>query len=180
MIRYGLLSSHYRSPLSWTAELLQQSHQSLDRIYTALRDYQCLFDSVDVDFEGASACNSVDTDVMSALLDDINTPIAISVLHGLVKELNKSDGDTAIEIARRLIASCKMMGLLKYTPSQWFELGKSECALSEAQIDEQVAARQAAKKNKDFALADSIRQSLDAAGIIIEDTREGARWSYKG
>ncbi|MCZ8165165.1 cysteine--tRNA ligase [Silanimonas sp.] len=180
-LRYALLSAHYRQPLDWSPALIEQSINTLDRLYGTLRDL------VDVD-----AVPELPAAVESALMDDLNTPAALAELSRLAAELRaahrefvSSTDDASIEavIAKTrdakaaLLGAGAALGLLQQHPEAWF--GKGTANDDDARIDALVAERTSAKKARDFARADAIRDELAAAGIVLEDTPQGVRWSRK-
>ena len=173
VLRFALLSAHYRSPLNFSEELLQQARSTLDSLYYALlgRGEQITPD--------ASYRLPEDHPVNTALCDDLNTPEAISALHRIAADLNKADEADKPRLKAELLAAADLLGLLTHAPSAWFQQGHTEDGLDNAAIDALIEERTAAKKARDFARADAIRQELDDAGIVLEDTREGTRWSRK-
>lgn len=167
VLRFALLSAHYRSELDFSREVLEQAKSSLDSLYTALRD------SADVP---AMDVNVQESPVYQALLDDLNTPIAISGLHQLARELNKADANHKPRLRSLLQQSAELMGLLQSEPEEWFQGAISDEALSAEEVEALIAERQAAKENKDYQRADDIREQLKAAGIVLEDSRAGTSW----
>ena len=170
-IRLFLLSGHYRSGLDWSEENLKQARASLDGLYTALRRVADVPVAAEVEpSEG----------VMQALLDDINTPNAISEIHELAKQLNKaSDHSEQSTLKGQLIASATLLGLLQQDPEDWFRwqaAGGGDDALSDEQIETMVQQRLDARSNKDFATADKLRDELEAAGIVLEDGAGKTQW----
>ncbi|MEO1119028.1 MAG: cysteine--tRNA ligase [Pseudomonadota bacterium] len=162
-IRLALISAHYRQPLDWTDETLVEATRKLDRLYGALRGN--LVEGVNGD---------IDSDVLAALHDDLNTPQAIAALFALAREINRSDdADERAQLAARLQASGNLIGLLDRPAEDWFARGDDADA---AQIDAAIAARAAAKANRDFAEADRIRDELLAQGIQLSDGAEGTTW----
>ena len=171
VLRFALLSAHYRSPLNFSEELLQQAESALDTLYYALlargetvtpqADYQL----------------PEDHPVLAALKDDLNTSEAISALHAIAARLNKAELADKPALKAELLASAALLGLLNEDPTAWFQNKGSSDGLSNEDIDALVEERNAAKKAKNFARADEIRDQLKAAGIQLEDTREGTRWS---
>lgn len=153
VIRYALLSAHYRQPLDFTEELLTQSKAALDRTYLALRG-----------FPTEAEPNVL---VESGLLDDLNTPLALGKIHEWTTKLNKQDFD-AIDKIRSL---GKVLGLFQKDPEAWFKSGADA-----DMIEDKIRARKQAKKDKDFQTADAIRDELTAMGIIIEDSPHGTTW----
>jgi len=165
-IRLALLAAHYRQPLDWTSEVLPEARRKLDRLYGALRDV-----------EGWQALEAEpDAGFIAALDDDLNTPQALAVLFNLARDANRSnDPAERAGLAVRLRASGALLGLLGADPNAWFMAEVSD-GLSAEQIETMLAARRAARANRDFKLADQIRDQLVEAGILIEDSAEGTRW----
>ena len=141
-LRLALLSAHYRQPLPWTETLIAQSKATLDRLYRSAGD---------------ADAGEIDSGVIDALSDDLNTPLALSRLAQL-------DGAT-------LKASAALMGLLSETLQAWFKGDADGDA-----IERRIAERAEAKANRDFATADRIRGELKAEGIVLEDGPGGTTW----
>lgn len=169
VIRFALLSAHYRSEQDFNADLLTQSKASLDSLYTALRD------AADVKTDAAISVS--DSPAYKALLDDINTPIAISHLHQLAKDLNKSTNDTErSKLKSLLLKSGELMGLLQEAPSEWLKTTASAGSINESSIETLIQEREEAKLNKQYQRADEIRDQLKEENVILEDSREGTSW----
>ncbi|KZY19351.1 hypothetical protein A3725_35450 [Alcanivorax sp. HI0035] len=116
--------------------------------------------------------------MLAALKDDLNTSEAVSALHAIAGELNKAELADKPALKAELLAAADLLGLLTEDPTAWFQnKNAGEDGLSNEEIDALVAERTQAKKDKNFARADEIRQQLTDAGIQLEDTREGTRWS---
>ncbi len=170
--RYALLSAHYRSPLDWSPEAVQTAKSGLDRLYNALESAKL------TEAQVAEAQETADAkEVVDALSDDINTPVAISQLHHYAKQINTHDSlNDKQRYASMLIKGANLLGLLTCDAEGWFKQGSSEANLSDAQIDALLIERSEARKNKDFARSDEIRDQLTAEGIKILDTPDGAKW----
>jgi cysteinyl-tRNA synthetase len=163
--RLAMLMGHYRDPLDWTSDRLQQAKQGLDRFYLALRS------------AGEVAPGTIAPRVAAALEDDLNTPLAIAALHELLAELNKAgSAEEKHRIKSELLASGAVMGLLQQDPEAWLKGGRDDAAAIEAAI----AARNAARKEKNFAEADRIRTELALKGILLEDGPQGTTWRRAG
>lgn len=164
VLRYTMLSAHYRQPLDWTNAGMEKAKQSLDRLYTALRGLQ--------DIEAAEG--DIPQSVLAALEDDLNTPLAQAALHELAGEANRAQTlEEKQTVKGQLLAGAALMGLLERDPEDWFKAGATDDA---GEIDAAIAARKQARADKDFARADEIRDDLAAQGIILEDGPEGTTW----
>jgi cysteinyl-tRNA synthetase len=170
-IRLALLQSHYHQPLDWTAEGLRQAKTSLDRLYTALRNAE------DVDLSDRQT-ETVPFEMMAALADDLNTPLAIAHLHELAGRLNKAHGtEERAQAKADLLAAGHSMGLLYQDPHDWFRWMPAEAqGLSDEAIEELISQRKAARAAKDFAKSDEIRAHLAHNGVILEDSAQGTTW----
>lgn len=166
VIRFAMLSGHYRAPLDWTPDLLKQAKTTLDRIYGALRRVW--------EAEGGRATYRV---IREALEDDLNTPEALAALSGIASAANTAadQGDHEMMAATRadLLAAGELLGLLTMTPKQWEQGGDAD---ETARIDALVAARVAARTAKDWAEADRIRKALADEGVEIMDGAGGSTW----
>ncbi len=166
-IRHFILGTHYRSPLVYTREALDVAQQGLQRWYAVL-------DAV-VPAQHFEA-SDYSARFVTAMDDDFNTPQAYAVLHEMVKAINTrkaDDADGAAQLAAEFKALAGRLGLLQDEPSRVLKAG---VALSEAEIDAKIAARTQAKADKNYALADQIRDELSAAGIQLEDSAAGTTW----
>ena len=168
VLRFALLSAQYRSPLNFSAELLEQSRASLDGLYGALREVQDIELDMDVVLEGEA--------FYAALNDDLNTPIAIAELHALAKALNKADEADKPALKARILAAADLLGILQSDPEEWFQGTNSAEAISADNIEALIAQRQQAKLDKDYAQADKLREDLKAQGVVLEDSRDGTTW----
>jgi len=169
-IRYVLLSAHYRAPLDWNDEILQQAKSSLDRLYGALRKLN------DVDIPGDIG-DQITGAFREAMLDDFNTPKALAELFALSKQANvASTVEEQIKLKAALIQSGEWLGLLQGDPEQWFagDVGSDESA----EIDQLIIERQQAKVDKNWARADEIRDILADKKVILEDNVTGTTWRF--
>lgn len=162
VIRFFILRAHYRSPLNYSDAHLDDAKLALTRLYTALGDIELGAGKPEVDWDETHAVR-----FREAMDDDFNTPIAIAVLFDLATELNKSH---SLAHARQLKALAGVIGLLERRPVEFLQ-GAGE--QSPEAIEEMIAARIVAKKQRNFAEADKIRADLLGAGIILEDKPDG-------
>ncbi len=168
IIRFFILSSHYRSPLNYSDEQLNDARLALTRLYTALRGCDTQNASIDVDYKARFE---------AAMNDDFNTPVALSVLFDLARELNAAK-ETKSSKVNDLVATLRFLGgLLGIVQGDADDFLKSGVVNGEvvdvALIEQQIQARLEAKKAKDWGLADKIRNDLKEQGVIIEDVPNG-------
>ncbi|AQA18724.1 cysteine--tRNA ligase [Halioglobus japonicus] len=168
VLRFALLSAHYRSPLNFSAELLDQAQSTLDSLYSTLREVADIELEMDVPL--------ADEAFYAALNDDLNTPVAIAEIHALAKALNKATDADKPALKARIIAAGNLLGILGQDPEEWLQAGGADGDISAEDIEVLIDERAAAKKNRDFARADEIRESLLAQGVVLEDSREGTKW----
>jgi len=161
VLRLTLLSAHYKQPLDWSENTINQSKTMLDRFYRVLKD-----------LEGVKEAKTTSDEVFDALLDDLNTPKAIAALNALAKTAGEKKTP---EAKAALLAAGRQLGVLNKNPDQWLGFGSSNDN-DAVEIDALVAERVEAKKAKNFARADEIRNSLSARGIVIEDSAAGSKW----
>ena len=178
-IRLLLLKTHYRQPLDFTKDGLREAKRELDGFYGALR----YFSDVEPDYEGIDAGL-----VQENLEDDLNTPKAISVLHGWLNNLNlfrDPEGPAASsspeKLKAALLISAELLGLLQQDPEDWFKWqGSGAAEIDEAEIEALIEKRTQARAEKDFAESDRIRDELAEAGVVLEDGSGGTTWRRAG
>ncbi|HHV13802.1 MAG TPA: cysteine--tRNA ligase [Clostridiales bacterium] len=179
VIRFFMLNSHYRSPLNFSRDLVESAKSSLNRILTAIGALEHLLGSGALSRESVSEeeqlvlkeAEELDKKFIDAMEDDFNTADAIAAIFELVKLSNThctadSSKELGQKLKEQLVKLCSILGL---------ETEKKE-ELLDAEIEQLIEDRQTARKNRDFAKADEIRNLLLEKGIILEDTREGVRW----
>jgi len=171
VLRFALLSAHYRSPLNFSAELLDQAQATLDSLYSTLREVQ----DIELDIE-VSLGNEP---FYHALNDDLNTPVAIAEVHALAKQLHKASPAEKPALKGRILAAGNLLGILEQDAVEWLQAAGSSDAISPQEIEAQIELRQQAKLQKDYARADDIREALLARGVVLEDSREGTKWKRK-
>ncbi len=169
VIRYFMIASHYRSPINYSQQNLTNAQVALERLYAALRYLPHASEEDNGDYEQR---------FINAMEDDFNTPIALAVLFDIVREINRLKVEQQFEAAGKLGALLKRLsgslGLLQNDPDQFL---KGTIPTQEVQkIEELIAARNQARKDKDWSLADQIRDQLQGIGVQIEDGPEGTTW----
>jgi len=171
VIRLGLLSTHYRQPLDWTADVLTEAQKKLDRIYGVLRETEMM------DAEEPPPAAELPEAVMRALEDDLNTPLALTELLALTREANRTTNPgRRRRIVELLRAGAWLLGIGQGDAKAWFSAGDNLQGLDEAAVDVLVNLREVARRAQNYAEADRIREELGEQGIIIEDGPQGVRW----
>jgi cysteinyl-tRNA synthetase len=169
VVRFFLLSSHYRSPVNYTDENLEEAKASLTRLYTALRDAE----------PGGERVEDYAKEFDAVMEDDFNTPRAIAVLHEIARALNQLPDKRAAE-AQRLAGTLKSLGgtlgFLQADPDDFLQSGSPDGQMPAAEIEALIAKRLAARKAKDFQESDRIRADLAARGVLLEDGAQGTTW----
>jgi cysteinyl-tRNA synthetase len=164
-IRYFTLRTHYRSPVNFSDQNLDDARASLRRLYTALDKVEAPGDPGAPDWNEPRAAA-----FREAMNDDFNTPIAVSVLFELAAEVNRGG---RLEDARLLKALGSVLGILQQAPRAYLQAGNG---VDEAAIAQRIEERLAAKKAGDYSRADAIRKSLAEEGIVLKDSAAGTTW----
>ncbi|WP_101875956.1 cysteine--tRNA ligase [Lachnoclostridium edouardi] len=177
VLRFFMLSAHYRSPLNFSADLMEASKNSLERILNCTGKLDDLLKNAsgeelqDKEQEGKKELDNLVGKYEAAMEDDFNTADGISAIFEIVKLANSTADENSSKVyvsqLRNTIGKlCDVLGIITEKKEE----------ILDSEIEEMIAARQQARKNKDFALADQIRGELLNKGIILEDTREGVKW----
>ena len=169
VLRLFLISSHYRSPLNYSDESIEEAKSSLDRLYNSIEDLEYL--------SKESVKSEYSDKFHNAMQDDFNTPSAISVLFEIARQVNSLKKDNEIEEATKLASELydlsSILGLLQQDPNDYFRDGIN---ISESQIQSLIDKRNKARAEKDFTLSDKIRDDLLEMGIALEDRNNETVW----
>lgn len=178
VIRYFLISSHYRSPINYNLEIIEQCKSALDRLYTCRESLDFAIknaNDMEDDTELVNLLNSRREQFITAMDDDLNTADGVAAVFDLVKDINTKILDKAVsknvcEIAAKVFDElCDVLGILYNRKSNDLD----------SEIEALIAQRQEARANKDWATADKIRDDLKARGIILKDTPQGVTWTME-
>jgi cysteinyl-tRNA synthetase len=171
VLRYLLLSAHYRQPLDWSDQELERARRTLDRLYGVLR-------IADHSFGPFKAAERPGDSFVEALGDDLNTPVALAEFNRVARELARAETREAAQLAAgELLADAGLIGLLQSNPADWFGAGAENAA--SARIESLIEKRNLARAARDFAAADTIRDELTGMGIVLEDADGVTRWRRK-
>ncbi|MFG1465204.1 cysteine--tRNA ligase [Xanthobacter sp. DSM 24535] len=161
VLRLAMLSTHYRQPINWTRQGIGFAAKTLDKWYRIIGD-----EPAETEDE-----NPFEAEIAERLGDDLNSPSAITHLHHLAEVAE--DVDTSSALKRRFKAAANLMGLLQETESEWRARQTHGAAVDAAMVEELIAARIAARKARDFAAADHIREQLASKGVVLMDNKDG-------
>ena len=171
VVRFFLISSHYRSPMNYSIDGLVEAQASLDRLYTALKGCELTFDTEENEFS---------VQYREMMEDDFNVPGALAVFFDMAKSINlykeSNKTDQANKLASSLISLAEPLGILQQDPELYLKAG---VPLSEDKIDALIKERELARTNKDFKRSDQIRDELVNMNIVLEDSVEGTSWRRK-
>ncbi|MGC1301128.1 MAG: cysteine--tRNA ligase [Caulobacteraceae bacterium] len=180
VVRWALLSAHYRAPLDWTSDLLEQSRRSLDRLYRVIQDARRELKSLAVR-PSAEQLDALTAPVLEAVSDDLNTPAAISELFKLADKARaglSGSPETASAALHALLDAGALLGFLQADPDAWFQGGADDALKS--RVEDLIARRAEARKAKDWPAADLIRGELTELGVEVLDGPGGtATWRLK-
>ena len=166
VVRWFIVRAHYRSPLNYSDQHLDDARASLTRLYTALRDTPPAL--VTIDWSNAYAAR-----FRAAMNDDFNTAEASAVMFELASEINRTRSAADAGLLKALAG---VLGMLQRDPSAFLQGGAQASEVTAERIDALIAARAAARKAKNFAEADRLRKELEDAGVVLEDTAKGTIW----
>ena len=171
VVRFFMLRAHYRSPINYSDSQLEEARTGLVRLYTAINTNE---QHASKNLEPVAQWVKRFGEAMN---DDFNTPEAIASLFDLASEINRaSNANTKQELSQTLKHLAGMIGLLQRSPNEFLQSGTPHTGMSPAQIEEQIAARHAAKLTKNFKEADAIRERLLNDGVVLEDKPSGTVW----
>ena len=171
-IRYLMISSHYRSPINYSTDIIEQGKSALERLYNCREGLVFAIEHAENGGEASDYLDTHKAEFIRAMDDDLNTADALAALFMLAKDINitvaNGAGKDTLTAALKLFDElCEVLGIL-------YEKSDSDL---DAEVEELIAKRTEARKNKDFKTADAIRDQLKEMGIVLEDTPQGVKWS---
>ena len=159
VVRFALLTSHYKQPLDWNEKLINESKNTLDKWYSQ-------FEQIELE--------ELEDDVLKPLQEDLNSPEYIAQLHSLFEDLSKGNKSSKV----KFLSACQQIGLLEDKQS-WENFKKSKAKVDENFINEKIKDRNEARKKGNYKLADTLRKELEDNDVIIEDKQDKTTWKYK-
>ena len=166
-LRLSLLSSHYKQPLNWNTDIIEQAQKNLDRLYRVLKD------NINIDIDKQAKPSE---EVIKALSDDLNSSLAIYEINSLADNLSKCKSEEKSFFKGQLLACGKILGILQDCPNKWLKYGTTKNNIDSNLIEVLLNKRKEARDNKNFTEADKVRDKLKEMGIEIEDTSDGTIW----
>lgn len=170
VVRFFLITSHYRSPINYSEDSLIEARAGLERFYAALREYVAVPATELI----AIADSQYYKAFVEAMNDDFNTRVALATMYDLVRELNSCEtgSEKAVQLAGELKALGAILGIFRFDPTEFLQSGAGD-QISADEVNALVAERIQAKKDKNYGRADEIRKQLTAVKIVIEDAKDG-------
>jgi cysteinyl-tRNA synthetase len=156
-VRFAMLQAHYRQPFNWTEAAVREAKRTLDHWYALTADV---------------APGMLCADALAALADDLNTPQAFAAMQELRSEAAKRGGGAAASLK----ATGQLMGLLQQSARQWVAWRPASIEIDEGRVEASIAARNAARKARNFKEADRIRDELAKMGVVLHDSKDGTTW----
>jgi len=166
-LRLALLSSHYKQPLNWNPDIIEQAQKNLDRLYRVLKENSHII---------IEEKKITSEEVIKALSDDMNSSLAIFEINSIADQLSKCKQEDKSMLKTKLVSSGKILGILQNCPDKWLKYGTTNNNIDSNLIEELLNKRKEARKNKNFIEADKIRTKLQEMKIEIEDTSDGTIW----
>lgn len=172
VLRLALLSGHYRQPLNWTDDTIEQARSILDRLYRVLNKVK--------DIESNKELLATPPEkVLEALCDDLNTSKALAELNEIAGKLSSCSSDEASDFKAQLQSAANVLGILQQSPDEWLGIGQTTDDIDKNKVESLIKEREEARLSKNFERADQIRSELSDMGIEIEDTPKGTIWRSK-
>ena len=171
VLRLALLSGHYRQPLNWTDETIEQARSILDRLYRVLNKVKDIESNKELIFPSEK--------VLEALCDDLNTSKALAELNNIAGKLSTCSVEEAPDLKAQLQGAANVLGILQESPDEWLGIGQANNDIDKEKVESLIKERENARLSKNFDRADEIRSELSNMGIDIEDTPKGTIWRSK-
>lgn len=174
VVRYLIISSHYRSEINYSEENLIEAKSGLDRFYHALKNHENIPKGNITEIQNSNYYQQF----VEAMNDDFNTRVAVAVMYDVVKEINalSKEGQSVQYQVAELKLMANILGILQTSPREYLQDELNVSDLTASEIEAMITERQKAKLDKDFTRADEIRSQLLSQGIILEDSRQGTSW----